>query len=202
MIEAIQCLLVWWSNLVLLDLSAKRSSPAPVRQKSVQKQKLKRRRLYRFKNRQSYDLTLVRKKRKVWREILTINWCYGRNKVRKYGRFVTLWLKTWRKRLWSCCWKWMVKKFPPEKARLVPCLVPPWAGAFSWIAMIRYFHQWDQLRQSVSTALLLQILDALSDCMAFGALEPCPECKEGQLALRYMNGPLCNATACCAIGIY
>ena len=140
-IEAIQCSLVWWSNLVLLDLSAKRSSPAPVRQKSVQKQKLKRRRLYRFKNRQSYDLALVHKKRKVWREMLTINWCYGRNKVRKYGRFVTLWLKTWRKRLWSCCWKWMVKKFPPEKARLVPCLVPPWAAVFSGIAMIRFFHQ-------------------------------------------------------------
>ena len=65
-----------------------------------------------------------------------------------------------------------------------------------------YDSLFSSMRQSVSTALLLQILDALSDCMAFGALEPCPECKEGQLALRYMNGPLCNATACCAIGIY
>lgn len=30
---------------------------------------------------------------------------------------------------------------------------------------------------------LFQCLDRLADCMAFGALEPCPECKEGQLVL-------------------
>ena len=31
---------------------------------------------------------------------------------------------------------------------------------------------------------LPQLLDRVSDCMAFGALKPCPECKEGQLAYR------------------
>ena len=29
-----------------------------------------------------------------------------------------------------------------------------------------------------------KLLDRLSDCMAFGALTRCPECKEGQLVFR------------------
>lgn len=29
-----------------------------------------------------------------------------------------------------------------------------------------------------------KLLDRLSDCMAFGALSPCPECKDGQLVCR------------------
>ena len=29
------------------------------------------------------------------------------------------------------------------------------------------------------------MLDRLADCMAFGALEPCPECKDGQLSYGY-----------------
>lgn len=32
----------------------------------------------------------------------------------------------------------------------------------------------------------LQLLDAVSDCMAFGALEKCPECKAGQLVYRFV----------------
>lgn len=34
---------------------------------------------------------------------------------------------------------------------------------------------------------LFQLLDAVSDCMAFGALEKCPECKEGQLVYRSVS---------------
>ena len=28
---------------------------------------------------------------------------------------------------------------------------------------------------------MFQLLDAMSDCLAFGALDPCSECKDGQL---------------------
>lgn len=34
---------------------------------------------------------------------------------------------------------------------------------------------------------LFQLLDAVADCMAFGALEKCPECKEGQLVYRSVH---------------
>lgn len=37
----------------------------------------------------------------------------------------------------------------------------------------------------------LQMLDRLSDVMTFGALEPCPECKEGQLVYRSGVGYQC-----------
>lgn len=30
------------------------------------------------------------------------------------------------------------------------------------------------------------LLDRVTDCMAFGALKKCPECKEGQLVYRYV----------------